>query len=127
MTVAYAAKVYLAVATRTNKLDDVLKAKQPKTWTLTQARVYYAKLAGYSRDFADRLKARIWPPEAAADMKLLLRATAREGLYELTLSKAKTWAEFDRVAATLEKISLDRSGLANAVRTDLGLAPVPID
>ncbi len=127
MTVEYAAKVYLAVATRSNKLRDVAWEKLPKYPTLAQFRAYYKTLASVGRDFADRLRVRIWPTEAAADVKLLLRKEAQAALYQLNLSKVKTWAEYDHLYYLYEKIALDASGLANAVRTDLGLEPVPVE
>lgn len=126
MSIEYAAKVYLAVATRSNKLRADAYAKLPTNPKLSQWRTYFKTSAAISRDFADRLRSRIWPPEAAADMKLLLRKRAETALLELTLSKATDWTEFDHLYATFDKLALQTAGLANAVRTDLGLDPVPV-
>lgn len=127
MTVEYAAKVYLAVATRYNKLSNAAYDKLSNDPTLAQWQTYYETYAEISRDFADRLRSRIWPPEAAADMKLLLRKNAEVALLALELSKADTVADFNHLYSTYEKLALQASGLANAVRTDLGLDPVPVE
>jgi hypothetical protein len=126
MTVGYAAQVYLAMATRYNALSGAAYKKLPNGPSLAEWRAYFKLAAAYRRDFADRLRGRIWPKVAAADITLLLRKDAQVAMYELRLAKTTDVAEFNRTYAAYRRLDFDASGLANAVRTNLGLPAVPI-
>ncbi|MEW6225996.1 MAG: hypothetical protein AB1627_15330 [Chloroflexota bacterium] len=120
-----AADGYLAAVGPTNKAFTTLWKQYKNKTSLKAWRQYCAKLATTLRSELVALQAISWPTDTAADAKALIRSVAAQEANERSCAAAKTWAEWRRFDTRAYKANLRSHELANLVRLDLGLPPVP--
>jgi hypothetical protein len=92
--------------------------------TLKQYRTYYATLWSDDRTFDGLLRGVQWPAVAAADINLVLGEDAVEAVLLRDLTIAPDFTSENILGDHWMSIEQQEADLANAVRGDLGLAPL---
>jgi hypothetical protein len=122
---AVAATAYLAAANPYKKAINALAAKYKTFGTLARARAYYKAAAALEGRFVASMKLITVPADTTGDFHtLIIRITALQAL-DIEGSGVKSWAAVSSLQSDLLKAERAAAAVANLIRSDLGLPPVP--
>ena len=117
--------LYVATATKYNKVLDKADTKLPTYPTLKQWRAYCQTMATAERHFEDEVGVIAWTADYKADVRDLLKADAKYQLLFLDCARAKSTADLNRILPKLYAASDAAAAAANFLRHQLGLKSVP--
>jgi hypothetical protein len=123
---AAAAKAYLTIAATYNKAIDAANKVCAKVSNNASARSCGAHSAAAELAFYTAVNALVFPPDAVADQRALVRGSSAEYVYFRQMAVAKTAADFNAAERRASQAANTSAVAANTVRLDLGLPPVPV-
>ena len=122
-----AAAAYTEAAKVANEAQAALNKKYPTRTTLEAARALYKEKAAVNGDFVAALRIIAVPAGTVGRMDdVIARYTAVQALW-MKGGDAKSWAEFEELNRDLRAAIREAAGVANLVRSDLGLPLVSVD
>lgn len=125
--VSAAAAAYLAASTAANTEFNAALAKLPRTnATLTQLRSWGLAMAKIEQKFVDQIRAIVFPPTMTSKVESYLSQRSLSAALELKVGSAKTLDDALSYFNQLVPLSDSAVKIANSIRADLGLPPVPV-